>query len=421
MVVVSSHNGALGADQTIFGGAALAASVGVGVPKKPSPAISFVGRHNSGKTTLLEKVIRELIARGVHLATVKHHGHPDFDIDYPGKDSYRHRMAGSRDTVIVSPTRMARVRELDHELECNEIVAAMPDYDLIIVEGFRMSGLPIIEVLRSGNERDLPAAGQFCQTGRIRDVAPVALVSDIPEVFDSAAKRGLPCFGLEDIALIADFLQAEYVRPKLTVVVQAGGESKRMGRSKATVPFLGAPLLERIVKRVAPVADELIVTTNEPESLGFLHDLDLPCDVRLARDSFQERGALRGLHTALAASSSPLTAVVACDMVFASAGLILAEAHVLHGEKADAVVPFYKNGFEPFHGVYRTKECLRAVEAALAAGNERARDFFESIQLRRFSSAEVAAAAPERCCFTNVNTPEELAKIEALILEEGDR
>ena len=388
---------------------------------KPSPALSFVGRHNSGKTTLLEKVIRELVSRGVKLGTVKHHGHADFDIDYPGKDSYRHRMAGSCDTVVVSPTRFARVRELDCELECDEIVASMPNYDLVIVEGFRQSGLPVVEVLRFDNERDIPAAEQFCETGHVRGVAPVALVSNIPEVFESAAERGLPCFDLEDVSQIADFLQAEYVRPKLTVAIQAGGESKRMGRSKATVPFLGRPLIERIVQRVAPVADELVITTNEPENLQFLYALDIPCELRLMRDSFQERGALRGLHTALAASSNPLTAVVACDMVFASAKLILAEAAVLHADKADAVVPFSANGFEPFHGVYRTAECLDAVDAALASGNERARDFFESINLRRFSPAEVAAAAPERCCFMNANTPDELNQIEALILEDGDR
>ena len=60
--------------------------------------------------------------------------------------------------------------------------------------------------------------------------------------------------------------------PPLSVAIQAGGESRRMGRSKATVPFLGRPLLERIVTRVAPIAAEIVITTNEPENLGFLDD-----------------------------------------------------------------------------------------------------------------------------------------------------
>ena len=103
-----------------------------------------------GKTTLLVRVIAELVSRGFDIGSIKHHGHCDFDIDVPGKDSYRHREAGSRDVVVVSPTRMARITELNHEIECDDIVSSMPDHDLVIVEGFRQSGLDVIEVLRSG-------------------------------------------------------------------------------------------------------------------------------------------------------------------------------------------------------------------------------------------------------------------------------
>lgn len=388
--------------------------------RRESPAISFVGRHNSGKTTLLVKLIAELVARGVDVGSVKHHGHADFEVDYPGKDSYRHREAGSRDVVVVSPTRIARIRELDAPIECDRIVADMPNHDIVIVEGFRESGLPVIEVLREGNERDLPAAEEFIETGRVRGTAPVAVASDMPRVSEAAEARGLRAFGLDDIGAIADFLQAEYVRPRLTVAIQAGGESRRMGRSKATVPFLGAPLLARIVRRMAPAADELLVTTNEPEALGFVRDLGLGMEVRLVRDDFPERGALRGLHTALHAATCPLVSVVACDMVFASAKLAVAEAATLHRERVDAVVPHNKFGYEPFHATYRAATCLPAVEAALSRGCTRAKDFFGEVNLRAFESDEVSAAVPERGCFINVNTPEELARAEAAILDEGD-
>ena len=112
---------------------------------RPSPAVAFVGRHNSGKTTLLVRVIAELVSRGFDIGSIKHHGHCDFDIDVPGKDSYRHREAGSRDVVVVSPTRMARITELNHEIECDDIVSSMPDHDLVIVEGFRQSGLDVLK------------------------------------------------------------------------------------------------------------------------------------------------------------------------------------------------------------------------------------------------------------------------------------
>lgn len=388
---------------------------------RASPAVSFVGRHNSGKTTLLEKVIAELVARGLYIGTVKHHGHPGFDIDYPGKDSYRHREAGSRDVVIASGTRVARVTEFDHEPECSEIVGFMNNHDLVIVEGYRESGLPVIEVMRAANERDVVAAEEFCATGLDRGVAPVAVVTDMPHAAQAAERFGMRAFGLEDVREICDYLCERYVRPKLSVAIQAGGESRRMGRSKATVPFLGRPLLARIVERMAPVADEIVITTNEPENLGFLSDVHTECDIRLVRDVYEDRGALRGLRTAFGAVRYPLVAVVACDMVFASAALAAAEADVLHAEGADAVVPQNKNGFEPFHAVYRTQTCLAAIEAALAQGNARAKDFFNAVNLRPFTVEDVARAVPERGCFVNANTPEELAHLQESIIEEGDR
>ena len=388
---------------------------------KPSPAVAFVGRHNSGKTTLVVKVIAELVARGLNVGSVKHHGHCDFDIDVPGKDSYRHREAGSRDVVVVSPTRYARIRELNEELECDSIVADMPDHDLVIVEGFRESGLDTIEVMRQENERDLPAARQFIETGKVRGGSPVAVVSDIDAVFEAAGKFGVPAFNIDDYVAVADFLQRHYARPKLTVVIQAGGESRRMGQSKATVPFLGEPLLTRIIGRVSCVADELIITTNEASKLGFVSELDIPCPVRLVHDTCDVRGSLRGLQTAFEAASKELVAVVACDMVFASARLIVAEASVAHAEHVDAVVPGNKFGFEPFHAVYRKDACLAAVVESLELGRTRARDFFDLVKVRPFMSDEVTRAVPQRGCFINVNTPEELARVESLIMAEGDK
>lgn len=388
---------------------------------KPSPAISFVGRHNSGKTTLLVKVISELVSRGLNIGSIKHHGHPDFDIDYPGKDSYRHREAGSCDVVVVSPARMARITEIDVEPSCDEVVASMPNHDLVIVEGYRQSGLPVVEVLRQENDRDIPAAKQFCEEGHVRGVVPVAVVTNMDSVASCAKKRGIAAFGINDVQGVTDFLQCNYARPKLTVAIQAGGESRRMGRSKATVAFLGRPLIERIVERVAPVADEIVITTNEAENLAFLDELNLDCELRLVPDVYEERGALRGLYSALSAASNPCVAVVACDMVFASASLIAHEAVALQMRRADAIVPCNKFGFEPFHALYRVDACLPAIADAIEQGKVRARDFYEQVNLSRFEREDMEKAVPGGGCFANVNTPEELARMERSIQENGDR
>ena len=417
--------------------------------QKPSPAIAIVGRHNSGKTTLVESTIAELTKRGYDIGSVKHHGHKGFDIDYPGKDSYRHRAAGATETVIVAPDKMARVKTLEHDLECSEIVASMPNHDLVIVEGYRKSGLPCIEIMRADNEADarvaevfaeaassgIPLGFDFVQQVRnellsgeqvheplhpdLHEKMPngktVAIVTDIPAAIAAAAKYEIPTFHPNDIAGFADFLEAFYVRKHISVVIQAGGESRRMGQSKATVPFRGRPLMSRIVERMAPAADELIITTNEPDRLGFLKD-DFPdLDIRLVTDVFDKRGALQGFYTALNAAKYPLVAIVACDMVFASPLLTVVEAYEIMEPDVDAVIPVNKHGFEPFHAVYRKDKCLVAVSDALEAGETRVQGFLPRIRVKELPHAKVLEVEPQGGCFINANTPDELNALEELL------
>ena len=102
----------------------------------PSPAVAVVGRHNSGKTTLIERLIAELVGRGLDVGSIKHHSHRGFDIDIPGKDSYRHRAAGASETVIAAPGQVARIKTVEDEVECSELVRSMPNHDIIVVEGY---------------------------------------------------------------------------------------------------------------------------------------------------------------------------------------------------------------------------------------------------------------------------------------------
>ena len=208
--------------------------------------------------------------------------------------------------------------------------------------------------------------------------------------------------------------------PPLTVAVQAGGESRRMGRSKATVPFLGRPLLERVVSRVAPLASEVLVTTNEPENLGFL--VALPCagKVRLVRDVLERRSSLGGLVTTFTEARCELVAVCACDMMFASPGLFAYEARLLSADPSlAAAVPVLPEGFEPFHAVYRREACLAAARASLEAGQRSVRRALAALLVREVTPAEVERLSPRMRCFTNANTPEELARCEELARAEA--
>ncbi len=112
--------------------------------------LGFAGYSGSGKTTLLEKVIPLLTAQGLRIAVIKH-AHHDFDIDQPGKDTYRHRQAGANEVMIVSAQRWALMHELHNEAEpsLEELCTRLSPCDLILTEGYKFSPIPKLEVHRS--------------------------------------------------------------------------------------------------------------------------------------------------------------------------------------------------------------------------------------------------------------------------------
>ena len=184
------------------------------------------------------------------------------------------------------------------------------------------------------------------------------------------------------------------------------------------MPFAGRPLICRLVERLAPAADDLVITTNEPENLAFLHEEFPGLGIQLVRDELDFRGALPGLYTALRAARNPYVAVVACDMVFASPSLVVAEALAMNESGADAVVPVNKHGYEPFHALYRRDACLLAVRAALDRGERSAQSFLPNVEVFEFPQSRVLEAEPMGGCFINANTPEELRGIEESFLEK---
>ena len=205
---------------------------------------------------------------------------------------------------------------------------------------------------------------------------------------------------------------------ELTIVIQAGGESKRMGTSKALVSFCGLPLICRGLKRLGPIADELIITSNERKSLDFLCDgVKYGDKLKLYSDVYNIRGALSGLYTALYYASSPYVGVVACDMIFPSAPLLLAERDALEKSGADVAVPVTSHGYEPFHAVYRRSTCLGIVQAALLEGHTRATSWFDQVKVFEFTTEMALEADHRGGAYVNVNTPEELAALELRILQ----
>ena len=193
----------------------------------------------------------------------------------------------------------------------------------------------------------------------------------------------------------------------LTVCIQAGGQSSRMGQDKALKPFLGRPLIQRVVDRLSPIANELIVTTNRPEDYAFLN-LPLFADLRPGR------GALGGLYTAIASARHPLVAVVACDMPFASANLLEAASQLLLREEVDVVIPRSQEGYEPLHAVYRRATCLPVIEAAIDEDQWKVVAWFPRVKVHVLSPDEVKRYDLVGLAFWNVNTPEAFAEAEKI-------
>jgi molybdopterin-guanine dinucleotide biosynthesis protein B len=152
----------------------------------------FAGWSGSGKTTLIERVVPLLTARGLTVSLIKR-AHHEFDVDQPGKDSYRHRHAGCSEVMLSSSVRWALMHELrgTAELTLDELVARMSPCDLLIVEGFKRQPIPKIEVFRAANGK---------KPLHPDDPHVVAIATDM------RVDSPLPQFALDDVAQIADFV-----------------------------------------------------------------------------------------------------------------------------------------------------------------------------------------------------------------------
>jgi molybdopterin molybdotransferase len=205
------------------------------------PIVAFVGRSDSGKTTLLVQVIAELTRRGYRVATIKHHLHSNFQIDQPGKDSWRHAQAGSRHVVIAAPGKIASIRVLDRELSLKEIAAGISDVDVILAEGYKQAELSMIEVVRAANSPDV--VGQPARR--------VALVTDME------LDLGVPRYPLDDVCGVADLIEARFLdgavsRPQ----VHRAGRSlvERAGDGMVRISF--AEALAETLDHVSPLGSE---------------------------------------------------------------------------------------------------------------------------------------------------------------------
>ena len=162
------------------------------------PVVSIVGAADAGKTTFLEKLIRELTDRGVRVATVKQHRH-DCDTDVAGKDSWRHAQAGAAVAMVSSPSKLSMVQRVQREATLAELAVLAFDAgsDILLTEGYKREGVNRVEISRRAAESILLTSPE----------ALLALVTDMPET----APAGVAVFGLDDAAGVADLVQSRFL------------------------------------------------------------------------------------------------------------------------------------------------------------------------------------------------------------------
>jgi molybdopterin-guanine dinucleotide biosynthesis adapter protein len=160
--------------------------------------VSIVGSSGSGKTTLIEKLIPELNDRGYRIGTVKHTFHP-VDMDTRGKDSWRHKNAGAETALLVSPGQVSLVSELPED-RLEAVLSYFDHLDMVIAEGYKREKLPKIEVVRNGRGK-----GPVC----IDDPQLAALVTDMD------LNPGVPCFPLDAVDRLADFIETRFLSRRI--------------------------------------------------------------------------------------------------------------------------------------------------------------------------------------------------------------
>lgn len=200
----------------------------------------------------------------------------------------------------------------------------------------------------------------------------------------------------------------------LSIAILAGGKSQRMGRDKAFLPFLGRPLIYRVMERLANMTDDLLLISPRTDDY-------LALGSRVEPDLMPGRGSLGGLYTALVKAYHPLVAVVPCDVPFINPVLLAYERDLLAASDFEAVVPSSPDGLEPLHAVYRKETCLSPVRGTLDAGEQKLIAWHPKVRVRILTIDETSAFDPGGRIFLNVNTPEDFTQAEYLAERERNQ
>lgn len=163
------------------------------------PIVCFVAaRSGTGKTTFLEKLIKEIVSKGYDVGTIKSDAH-GFEMDKPGKDSWRFAQAGSKATAIIGPDKFALIQKTTVKRDLEEVAALMEDVDIILVEGYKFSDRPRFEVVRSEMGTEIVSPLEHL----------MGIITDVKDLFVP-----VPIFDLNDVQGVAELIIHQYLSEK---------------------------------------------------------------------------------------------------------------------------------------------------------------------------------------------------------------
>ncbi len=192
----------------------------------------------------------------------------------------------------------------------------------------------------------------------------------------------------------------------VSIVIQAGGKSSRMGRDKTFLQIHGKPLIHLIIEKVSIMGDDLIITSNDPSKFSGI-------DANVVQDEYPGFGAMAGLHAGIKAAKNDLVIIVANDMPFINMDLFFYMLQLFQ-PGTDLVIPHTERGYEPFHAIYRKSTCLPAIEKAILNQERKVISWFDGVNLVKVEDPVLEEFDPGRRAFLNVNTPDDLALAEKL-------
>ena len=192
---------------------------------------------------------------------------------------------------------------------------------------------------------------------------------------------------------------------KTTGIILAGGKNLRMGQNKAFLEVQGERIIDRIKRILVELFDEVLLVTNSPPDY-----LDL--NLRTVTDLYREKGSLGGIFTGLFHASFSHAFVAACDMPFLRPALISHLVRLSPGY--DIVIPRTEDGLQPLHAVY-SRKCLPFMEDLLRKGNLKILDFFHQVKKREVLPEEITPFDSQLVSFLNLNTPEDLTRIQSFL------